>query len=551
MLRPMALTAALAVALLALSGAGGAATQQSPKRGGTVVVALVAPEPACLNPVVLARCAPGTSQIAVTASIQAVLAPPFDTGPDYSWRARLVSGVDITKKRPFTLTYHLHPDAIWSDGVPVTARDFIFTLQALRRYDPSGAREVHRSIRSIRAVDPKTVRVVLRPRFADWRSFFGNVLPWHVLRGEDLTKVWTDGIDNPRTGTPIGSGPFLVEDWERGRQLVLRRNPNYWGPHGAYVERLVVRFGVDGNDLVEAFRHGAVDVAYNFPVGFLPGLRREPGLRIAATPGVAWDHFAIRLGPGGHPALDNRSPRNKLVRRALAMSIDRRALTRALFSEIQRGLAPSQSAVYLNRSRWYRPNWSSYRFDPTRARGLLERAGCARGSDGIYTCAGERLSIRFSSPVVPGGLRPRVLELVQPQLRQVGIELIPEFTPGVPFFAQVLPSGRFQVAIFSWASPGPSPFGKPVYGCGGELNFTGYCQRIVTADLDQAERILDDAQQARVMNRVDAQMARDVPVIPLYQIPVWAASSRALRGFSPSPSVLGLLGDVENWWLER
>jgi peptide/nickel transport system substrate-binding protein len=549
--RGLGLLAAIAASLLAVSGAGGAATQQTPKRGGTVVVAIPITEPACLNVVTLERCVSSNSRAGLLATMQAVLGAPFDVGPGYSWRPRLVSKVGVTKKQPFTLTYRIHPEARWSDGVPVTARDFIFTLRALRKHDPFGARADHSSIRSIRAVNAKTVRLVLRPRFADWRSYFGSILPSHALRGADLTKIWTDGIDNPKTGTPIGSGPFLVEDWERGRQLVLRRNPNYWGPRGAYLERLVVRFVVDGNTLVDEFRRGAVDVAYNFPVGFLPGLRRESGLRIAATPGTAWDHFAIRLGPGGHPALDNGFPRNKLVRQALAMSIDRTALTRALFSEIQRGLAPSQSAVYLNRSRWYRPNWSSYRFDPRRARGLLERAGCARGTDGIYICAGERLSIRFSSPFVPGGFRPRVLELVQPQLRQVGIELVPEFVPGGPFFTQVVPSGRFQVAIFSWTSPGPAPFGKEVYGCGAELNFTGYCQRIVTADLDQAQRILDETQRARVMNRVDAQMARDVPVIPLYQIPVWASTRRELHGFAPSPSPLGLFADAENWWLAR
>jgi peptide/nickel transport system substrate-binding protein len=549
-IRPSAVAAVIAVSLLAVSGAGGAAPQ-TPKRGGTVVVAIVSPEPACLNVVALERCVSPNARGALQAILQAVLPAPFDVGPDYSWRTRLVSSVGVRKKRPFTLTYRIHPDARWSDGVPITASDFLFTLRALRKYDPFGARSDHGSIRSIRAVNPKTVRLVLRPRFADWRGYFGSILPSHALRGVDLANVWTDTIDDPRTGAPIGSGPFLVEDWERGRQLILKRNPNYSGPHRARLERIVVRFGVDGNDLVDGFRRGAVDVAYSFPVGFLANLRREPGLRIAATPGAGWDHFEIRLGPGGHPALDNSFQRNKLVRQALAMSIDRKALSRAVFSEIKRGLAPSQSAVYLNRSRWYQPNWSSYRFEPARARGLLERAGCTRGTDGIYTCAGERLSIRFSSPVVPGGFRPRVLELVQMQLRKVGIELIPEFSPGAVFFGQVLPSGHFQVAIFSWTSQGPSPFGKQIYGCGAEINYTGYCQRIVTASLDQAERILDDVQQARVMNRADAQIARDVPVIPLYQIPVWAATRQELRGFSPAASVVGLLSDSENWWLDR
>jgi peptide/nickel transport system substrate-binding protein len=275
-------------------------------------------------------------------------------------------------------------------------------------------------------------------------------------------------------------------------------------------------------------------------------LRREPGVSILAAPGTGWDHFAIRLGRGGHPAL-----RNKLVRRALAYGIDRVGLARQLFRDLDPRLAPSQSAVYLNRNPHYRPNWSTYRFDPVRARRLLEQAGCRRGADGIFSCDGERLSIRFSSPSIPGGFRARVLELVAPQLRQAGIELVPSFVnPGL-LFERVLPNGEFEVAIMGWATTGPSYFGKVIYGCGGEQNWTGYCQRLVTADLDQAQRILDSDQQARVVNRVDAQLAKDVPVIPLYQRPEWAAVGTQLRGFKLYVTVANALSGAENWWLDR
>ena len=150
--------------------------------------------------------------------------------------------------------------------------------------------------------------------------------------------------------------------------------------------------------------------------------------------------------------------------------------------------------------------------------GLLYRARCSRG----HAVTATGIGANSTSAVVKGG----VFWVAEP----------------------VATSGHFQVAIYGWTSAGPSPFGKLIYGCGGELNFTGYCQRIVTADLDQAQRILDDTQQARVMNRADALMARDVPVIPLYQAPVWAATRRELRGFSPAPSILALFSDAEDWW---
>ncbi len=83
----------------------------------------------------------------------------------------------------------------------------------------------------------------------------------------------------------------------------------------------------------------------------------------------------------------------------------------------------------------------------------------------------------------------------------------------------------------------------------GRQNYTGYCQRLVTRDLSQANRILDSSQRARILNRADAQLARDVPVIPLFQVPVAFAVRSTVQSvvFHPTDSTW----KAENWWLER
>ncbi len=199
-------------------------------------------------------------------------------------------------------------------------------------------------------------------------------------------------------------------------------------------------------------------------------------------------------------------------------------------------------------SRHYQRNWEIYRYRPAEAR-LLEQAGCRRGADGIYACAGSRLSLRFVTTIQAGGFRPPVIELVQTQLPQAGIEVVPSYATSGAIFGQILESGDFDVALFSWIS-GPDASAKPIFGCGGEQNVTGYCQRLVTADLDQAERILDARQQARVLNRADLRMARDVPVIPLYQQTQSVAMRSTVRNFGLSLSTqLAPLWNAENWWL--
>ena len=203
--------------------------------------------------------------------------------------------------------------------------------------------------------------------------------------------------------------------------------------------------------------------------------------------------------------------------------------------------------MFVRPSPHYRRNWSGFQRRPAEARRLLEQAGCRSGADGIYVCAGQRLSLRF---VTSAGIPPRaqVISLAQVQLRQVGIEVVPTFAPPPVFLGQILPQGGFDVALFGWAGD-PSPTGlDEVFGCGGALNYTGYCQRLVTRDLDQANRILDAREQARVLNRADRQMARDVPALPLFQIPLPSAFRTAVRNYVPTHNPLTT---SDTWWLAQ
>lgn len=549
MRRPLLVLAAVLVGVAVAGAPASGVPAQTPKRGGTLVFAGLQLEPACLN-LLSERCIPGTSWISLERVYNLVLESPYDVGSGTDSRPRLVSGHEYSKTPPFTLTYHIRPEVRWSDGVPVTARDFVFTHRARLKYIPPEYEDVHRTkVRSIRAVNAKTVQVVLRSRIAGLHEqLFPEVLPEHALRGHDLASVWTTRIDNPRTGKPIGSGPFLVERWERGKQLVLRRNPNYWGPHAAYLDRLVFRFDLDVDGLLASFRRGEIHVAWWPPDP--SGFRRERGASFVTTRGAGWEHLSIREGPEGHPAL-----REKRVRRALAYGIDRTAIVRTIFGDVDARIKPVDSMVYLAQSRRYRPNWNAYRLRRVESRRLLEQAGCRRGSDEIYVCAGQRLSLAvatFFSRGGAGSIRSRAVELLQAHLRRVGIEVRPIFVPSAAWFDGYLVNGEWDLALFSWLwAPGSeAELAHSRFACGGVSSVTGYCQRLVTRDLDQARRILDQTRQARVLNRADAQMAKDVPVIPLWQSPIWAALSPTVRGFALSPLPYQLL-DAENWWLDR
>jgi peptide/nickel transport system substrate-binding protein len=543
-MRSGGLASALLVALLAVPGAGGSEAAK-PRTGGTVVVLepFGPDEPWCLGPV--PPCAPeffkpfpSTEPI-----VGQVLEGAFEVAPDLTYRPNLVSRATVTK-RPFTVTYHIRPDARWGDGPPVTAQDFVFThklllfVEDLRRDGGRRPEDPFWDVRAVRALDAKTVKVSFKSPVAAWRELFHRVYPRHALAGQDPRSVWRDGIFNPKTGRPTGSGPFLIERWERGRQIILVRN-RHWKPRRPYLDRIVYRFRPDlppnpylaGVDLYWTYR--------NVP--------RVLGHETKATLGPVWEHVAVQLGPNGHPALKSR-----LVRRALAFGIDRAALVNRL--SFGRFTRPLHNGILLTNSRFYERHWHIYGYRPQESRRLLEQAGCSRGSDAIYSCAGRRLSLRLaargSSSLGASEVEGAGVRTLQEQLRTIGVELVPIFSPSDRFFESVLPGGDYDLALFSRIS-GPEPGATvEVWRCGGAGNLTGYCNREVSRELLRSRTMVDQKVRMKLLNRVDALLARDVPFIPLYQQPWFVSHRPGLRGVVNNPWE-GFTWNSEGWWLAR
>jgi peptide/nickel transport system substrate-binding protein len=536
-----------ACALLLILGvvATTASAPAADKSGGTLVIA--APEQqACLNLLVEAC---RTGGLALFPAIKQVLGGAFEVTGALTYRPNLVANVEV-KRKPFTVTYHIRPEAMWSDGRPVSARDFEFTWNAARRRAALGAD--HSLIRRIVVVDQKTVKAIFREPVADWRKFFWVVLPRHALAGENLDEIWLETIDNPETGAAIGNGPYLVRRWEEDR-LTLVRNPRFWGPHRAYLDRLVFRFLPEAEH-ADALRRGEVDLVAGTGAAAAAVLelrqQHPPGVRFDSGPGPTWAHLELRIGPGGHPAL-----KSGLVRRALAFGLDRKAIARAVLGRLNgepsTEIRVLDSVVFTRRSPYYRPNWATYRRNQTQARRLLVKAGCRPGEDGIYTYRGQRLRLRFYT-TAGSASRKLTLDLVQSQLRRIGVEVEPQYVAQSPFFNTLLPSHEFDGALFNWVLDPALWAPYYTFGCDAHQNYTGYCRHALSRDLRRTTGMLNFRRRVEALNRVDVRLAQDVPVIPLFQPPFLVAMDANVRGVDGSSlSSTFFDWDTENWWLAR
>jgi len=505
--------------LVTVASAGMAgSTRQRPRVGGAVIVGLPV-EPPTLNPYYPS----GAPNPVVDAILEGAYSPngTGDLVPD------LIVGDPKIETRPFSLTYTIKKDARWSDGTPISARDFWFTWRTLRKLKTFSEGEL---IRKASILGRKKVKFVLKKPYGGWREFFPTILPSHALAGEDFTTVWQDTVDNPKNGRSISSGPFIFASWRHGSQLTLVRNRHYWR-RKAYLGQLAFRAvrttGFPGG--VQALLAHKVDVVGVLAKTEVEELgRHKPGIRIRRDSGSQFEHLDFQLGKKGNPAL-----KKPFVRRAIALAIDRKALA----STQPLGAKALRSLLFTAGHPAYKPHWQRRNSSPGEAIRLLRSKGCRRGRDKIFSCGPQRLSFRVLSTALP----PRELEFaaLAQQLRRVGIELRKDFFPRDLALRTLIPQGDWDLALFAW-STGPDPVGwEDVYGCKGRNNYQAYCNHEVTRLLGSSSTALRTRRRWALANRADKLIARDMPTVPLF-VPLDLVAYRS--------DIQNIGANVQDWW---
>ena len=476
--------------------------------------------------------------------------PAFEVAPDFTFRPELVSRASLRRRALHASPTRSAPEARWSDGVPVTAPDFVFTHRAFvgiarTRGDQVNARAVRMSPRPS-ARRPSSSSFAIGMRIGDSSSRAScRTTRSPVRTSRDLERRHRQ----PEDGAPIGSGPFLVEHWERGRAAALVRNPRYWGPYRAYLDRFIASLlSVQGQPGVRSrrgrSRHRRGDVDFAPRHRDRPELRRRRGSQARhGSPERGWEHFAIRIGPGGHPAL-----RNKLVRRALAYGIDRAALVRQVLGElVPRSPAARQRRLPDDRAASTAPSWSRYRTARRRPDGCSSRP--AAGAEPTASTSAAVSGCRFASFRPPAALacgfdRARSRHSYGPSESTSSSTLRAAYD-GLRTDA---PAGRLRRRRSSPGSASPVLARAVVHGCGGEqlspATASGWSRATSTRPPDPRRE-----QRARVLNRADRRFAKDVPADPALPVPAVLAYKTTIRDVS-SPDRL-TFWNAENWWLDR
>jgi len=463
------------------------------------------------------------------------------------------------------VTFTLHPDLYWSDGVLLTADDSVFSFElAADPVTPTDKHIIERTA-NYHAVDARTVVWSGVPGFLDHAYFlnFWHPLPRHAWGHLSAAELLSAEIS---TRHPLGWGPFVLREWVSGDHITLVRNPIYFrAPEGLpRLDEVTFRFIPDPTTLAGELLAGRCDVvtheAVNAVRAAFPSIEEDEEGAIAAlsTYDARWELLAFGISPGsGYDRPDFFE--DVRVRQAIALCIDRQTIAQQVMGPIGRMLhayLPPEHPLYAGNT------LITWGYALAAGQRLLATAGW-------YDEDGDGIREAHAIPGIPDGtpfqityrttdepLRLQTAQLIQTYLAACGIRVSIETMPSEALFAPgpegVLFGRRFDLAQFSWRTA-PDPLCDlflssqiPDVGHWDRPNVVGFLDdEYDTACLSALEALPGSTEY--VTGHVEAQriFSERLPVLPLFQRLKVTLARTSVIGLAPDPTQASELWNIE------
>jgi peptide/nickel transport system substrate-binding protein len=389
-MRKRALMVVLATVLVAGCGESDEATRATER--GTLVIALPS-QPENLNPIASDNVYEGNQKL-----FNGLLRYAQDLSP----QPDLAAALPKRSSDGLFVTVKLRTDVRFHDGRPLTARDVAFTYDAvLDKESASPLATLLDSLESVRALDAATVQFTLNrpdPAFEDKLQI--GIVPAHLLEGQDIKTA----AFNRR---PVGTGPYVLKEFQPGGRIVLEANPTYF--RGApKIRRVVLTAVPDENARVALLESGTVDAA-----GIVPKLAER------VRRNGRYNVLEVRTADARVAALPTRDPvlRDPAVRRALSFAINREQI-------VQGALAGAGEPAYgpIMKGHWAYSPVAERPYDPAEAERRLEAAGWKRTGDGPRMKGAQELRFTLMYPAADS-VRKDVALAFASDMAKVGVQV--------------------------------------------------------------------------------------------------------------------------------
>ena len=441
-----------------------------------------------------------------------VFVDSLENGKTTPWLASSYAWSDGNK----VLTFTIRKGVKWSDGVPMTAADVVFTF-ALLKANP--ALDLNAVWTVLKSVTQSGDNVVL--------TFKSTAVPYFYYVADQIDvlpqHIWAS-IKDPVTyadASPVGTGPYTVSQCS-GQNISYSANATYWQPGLPKVKTIEYPAFTSNDPANEELATGVAQLGAQF----IPNIKafytsKSPNYHYWFPP-IANVSMFINL---------TVAPLNDLaVRQAIAYGVDRSRVS--AIGEYgyeppsnQAAIATPTFSSWLDTSLLSKYNYS---YNPAKAISVLEKDGYKKGSDGLFAKDGKELSFTI---INVGGNSDWVaaVQVIASELAQVGIKISPDNLSGTDFDNDIY-TGKYQLA-YNYEAGGPSPYYalRPLLYSGntaplGKLASTNWERYINPSPdklIDEYAATTSTAVQHSIVDQLEQVMLSDVPVIPMTEEVDW------------------------------
>lgn len=524
-------------------------------RGGTAIVAIWQ-EPATLAP----HYANQTVTDIVDYGVIEGLVQTSDAGEYVPTLAASLPTVNnggvAVKGDKMDVKWELRKGLKWSDGDPVTSADIKYTWEIWMKDPKVNTRTGYDQIESIDTPDELTAIVHYKAIYGPYPVNFGGLMPKHLLEKEaDISK--TEYVRKP-----MGTGPFKVTEFKAGDSITLEKNPNYrFAPDKPYLDKIIFRSVPSVQVAMAQLKAGDVHAVWNLTADQAVDLEKVSGIANQTVPGPTVERIELNtaLNKEGtdpnskHPVLSDIE-----VRKAMLYATPKQQIIDKLFfGKAKPGTSPVSQG------------WAAYKepqegYDPKKANDTLDKAGWAKGTDGIRSKGGVRASLTYTT-TTGDATREKVQQVLIDEWKNVGIEVRIQNQPSSVLLSGSCTSkdprklGTFDLIQFA-SAPGIDPHATvsqryhsknipTLANCAGQ-NYT----RVKNADMDKA---IDEAGSTLDQEKRKAAYRTALKILNDQYVIIWLydradidARLDALGGWEPN-AWQRFTWNVQNWTLAK
>lgn len=489
--------------------------------------------------------------------------------------------VEVVSEEPLSLEYTIADDAVWSDGNAIDYADLLFEWvsqnPAWLSPDPENPVFNHVSGTDYTQTnvpegpkadswDAKTFTVDYAEQYPDWRLVTGSyILPAHVVAEqigvseEELVQAildenvelltqaaefWNEGwlsspgeVPAPEIAPSGGRYQFMENGWTAGQSITLEANPNYWGTPAA-TDKLTFRF-LDASGHNQALQNGDLNVIEpQATVDTLPQLEAlGDAVEIQTGAELTWEHLDFNFNNG----VFSDEEGGLALREAFAYCVPRQQIVDTLIKPVD------PEAVVMNAREVFpfQPNYdevieASYdgRYDEVN----LEEAERLIAESGIATPIDVRIGYSAPNP-----RRTSEVELIKSSCDQVGFNITD--VGSADFFANALPNGDYEVALFAWAGSGQIASGQNIYSTNYPQNYGGYSNETVDQAWTALSASLDPEVHLEQTKIIEKELWDTLFGIPVFAHPGVIAYTAGMENVRHTATQNGVAWNAEQWLL--